>query len=98
MQKIQNTETWADFTNWYEKNRGSKKYRFQSINLELFMDLDFEFQSGVFVKYIESKGFYIQQDFNKVTLMKQYNCFAMEPTLKKIVQIFFHANLTNIVS
>ena len=98
MKNIRNTRLWFDFTNWYEKNRDSKQHRFQSLNLELFMDLDFEFQSGVFEKYIKSKGFHIQHDFNKVALMKQYNCFALEPTLKNIVRIFFYADFVNSVT
>lgn len=87
-----NSKTWQIFCQWYEKNRESKKYNFNSLNLQIFLDLDFEFQSGVFEKFIEDQGFHFEKTLHKVAIFKKYNCIILQPTAQKTIEMFFHGD------
>lgn len=50
---IQNTKHYHDFCIWFWTNYSDRL----TFGLILFLDLPMEFQQGVYIKYIESKGY-----------------------------------------
>lgn len=66
IQQLQATPKWKEFEEWYNKQDYFMPMEgFREIDYIIgFDDLDFEFQKGVFEKFIESQGFEIHFDGN----------------------------------
>jgi len=51
---LTNTKRWKEFEDWYDKQNFLYSIRSGSDNIPDFEELDFEFQEGVYRKFIES--------------------------------------------
>lgn len=76
------------FKAWYEKNRESKTKNYYSINFETFIELDFEFQSGIFEKFLGDSGFWIDREQDEVTIHKYGYKLTGNPFKDLIIKLF----------
>lgn len=59
--QLQQTPKWKEFRTWY--NQQNYRVGLEHANDEsMFIELEFEFQKGVFEKFIESKNYQVHYD------------------------------------
>jgi len=59
---LTNTKRWKEFEDWYDKQNFLYSIRSGSDNIPDFEELDFEFQEGVYRKFIESLNVNVKID------------------------------------
>lgn len=108
IQQLQTTPKWKEFEEWYIKqqvqDRGTTSWWYIDLQLKdreedrflTFPQLPFEFQKGVFEKFLESQGNIFEQSHNgggcgyEYSIWSLENGFEMNRSLEELLLWYFN--------